>query len=642
VDELLIVGNIPEFRGKEPGWFRRNQKNIEHGTHLNPLLGRFSYVIKRGEHRGMRKLIERLVDFSYEMTTWPESKGEFTIRGGAVILSPINEASIWRIEYFGQNIEEIEIVSSKEPIYSRRAKDKHKLFEYLRDGDYIVHENHGIGIWRGIKAEQGRDYFYIEYRGPRGGAADSLMVPTSEYARIGPYIGFRTPQVTRLGTPMWARNIKKTKEDAVAFARKLLTIHAERSLTKRDPYSINVDLESQIISSFSHVDTMPQKRVLNEIFSDLESSTPMDRILLGDVGFGKTELALRASARVAATGKQVAVLSPTTLLADQHFSTWRARLEKFAFNIVCLSRLQSAGVIKKSLKDIKEGKTDIVIGTHRLLSKDVLWRDLGLIIIDEEQRFGVKAKEHLKNLKKEIDVLTLSATPLPRTLSLALTHIKKMSVLEEGPLGRVAPQTMVLPFNKEMIKRSIEFEVGRGGQIYVLESRIHKIPKTLNMLRDLVPNRKIGYLHGRMSEKQLVDTMSKFREKKIEILVSTTIIENGIDLADVNTLIVTDSTMYGLSDMHQLRGRVGRSNTQAYAYFFYNKERLTTKAEARLDTLQDTQFLGSGSVIAEKDLEMRGAGNILGREQSGAAGRVGLNLYSQFLAEAVEKLRHSG
>jgi len=639
VNELLVVSNIPEFRDKNPEWFVRNQKNIAKGIHQNQLWARNSFLIARGSRLGMRTAIERLIEFQYEMTTWPEVRGEFSVRGGSLILSPLNEKTIIRIEFFGNTVESIER-TTKQEAREQKKRDSHKLFEYLHDGDYVVHELHGIGIWRGIVKEDDNKYFLLEYRGPRGGGADTLLVPTTEQKRITPYIGFRIPHVTRLGTPMWKHVLKKTREDAVAFAKELLSRHAARQIAKRAPVQPRPDIEHHIESDFLFEETPAQKKALREIMADLESEQPMDRILLGDVGFGKTEVALRASIRVAASGKQVAVLAPTTLLAAQHATTWKKRLEHSPLIVSTLSRIQNQTEIKQTLTAIKDGKTDIIIGTHRLLSKDVHWKNLGLLIVDEEQRFGVRAKEHLKNLKRDVDVLTLSATPLPRTLSLALARIKKMSVLEEAPTGRLAPETAVLPFHERMMKAALERELERNGQVYVLESRIHKIPKTLEFIRHMLPDRKIGYLHGRVSEKQLVETMNKFREKEIEILVSTTIIENGIDLHDVNTLIVTDSNMFGLADLHQLRGRVGRSTIQAYAYFFYDPRKMTPKAERRLDVLQETQFLGAGTVIAEKDLEMRGAGNILGKEQSGVAGRVGLNLYSQFLAEAVERLQN--
>lgn len=631
---------LPEFIDKEPSWFLRNRSNIEHGRAQHDFWRRNTLTVTPQWQTGMRGLVEHLLALHYTMNAWPEQKGEFSLRGGALIIAPINTHELWRIDFFGNHIESIEKIDHGErPDHASNKKTQHTLFEYLRSGDFVVHQDHGIGIWRGIQKETQGDYFLIEYRGPKGGEADTLLVPVSESHRITPYIGFRTPPVSRLGTPLWKKTLKKTKDDAVAFAKKLLTIYAERSVVTRTPIRIVPEIEAQLASSFPHTETDAQKRVLDEITKDLAGPAPMDRILIGDVGFGKTEIALRASVRVAASGKQVAVLAPTTLLAEQHYRTWSERLKDFPLAVRRLSRLDDKANEKKSIEEIARGTVDIVIGTHRLLSKDVVFKNLGLLVVDEEQRFGVKAKEHLKDLKKDIDVLTLSATPLPRTLSLALSRVKRMSVLDEAPEGRIAPQTFVLPYDTTLVKSAIEQEISHGGQIYFLQNRIGKIPTTLKELSVLLPSRKIGYIHGRMGEKKMIETMNQFRNKEIEILISTTIIENGIDLSDVNTLIVSDAIMYGLADLHQLRGRVGRGSQQSYAYFFYDRGKLPPKAGARLDVLEATQFLGAGSVIAEKDLEMRGAGNILGREQSGVAGRVGLNLYSQFLAEAVEKLR---
>lgn len=588
----------------------------------------------------MRALIERLLEMHYSLAPWPEHIGEFSIRGGSLILSPINETGLWRIEFFGNTVETIEKLDPKiHATEIQKHQKKHSLFEYLRSGDFVVHQDHGIGVWRGISKEKEQEYFLIEYRGPKGGEPDTLMVPVSESHRITPYIGFRTPQVSRLGTPIWKQTLKKTKEDAVAFARQLLSVYAEREVARRAPILFSKELEKDLSTSFAFSETPSQLEVLHDIEKDLSSTSPMDRIVIGDVGFGKTEIALRASAHVAQAGFQVAILAPTTILADQHYHIWRKRLSNLGFEVALLSRLASEVEQEATIKRLALGSVDIVVGTHRLLSKDIAFKNLGMLIVDEEQRFGVRAKEHLKDMKKDINVLTLSATPLPRTLSLALSHIKRMSVLEAPPEGRVAPDTFVLPYNEELVKNAIEREIARNGQIYYLQNRIRKIPQTLKDLERLLPKAKIGYIHGRMGEKRMVEVMNDFREGKIEVLVSTTIIENGIDLASVNTLIVSDAIMYGLSDLHQLRGRIGRGNQEAFAYFFYDRGKLPPKAEARLDVLQATQFLGAGSVIAEKDLEMRGAGNILGREQSGVAGRVGLNLYSQFLADAVEKLR---
>jgi len=609
--------------------------------HEQPFWERNTLSLSKEWSGGMRTLIEKFVTLGYIIAPWPEKKGEFTIRGGTVIIAPINENHLYRVDFFGNAIDEIGIVSGGRNAVEKEAARERKLFEYLESGDYVVHQDHGVGVWRGITREDHKKYFCIEYRGPREGAPDTLLVPVGEEKRITPYIGFRKPPVTRLGTPMWKRIVKKTKEDALEFAKKLLTIHASRELARRAQYAPYPELEEKIASDFLHIETPSQMRALADVMNDLERPHPMDRILMGDVGFGKTEIALRASIRVAANGYQAALLAPTTLLADQHYRTWSRRLENSPIKVSRLTRLEQASEERKILHGIREGKTDIVVGTHRLLSRDVLWKNLGLLIIDEEQRFGVAAKEHLKSLKKELDVLTLSATPLPRTLSLGLSRLKHMSTLEDAPLGRRAPHTFVLPRAEDMIKRAIERELEREGQIYFLEGRIRHIPRALEILTNMLPERRIGYIHGRLPEKILIETMERFRSREIEILISTTIIENGIDLSSVNTLIVSDATLFGLSELHQLRGRVGRGALESYAYFLYHSGRLSDEARRRLDILSSTQFLGAGQIIAERDLEMRGAGNILGREQSGSARLVGLNLYSQFLAEAIERLHNT-
>lgn len=640
-DELLIASRISEFEDKSPAWFRHNRRNIEHGANFNPFWERNLVVVTENWSGGLRKLVERILALGYLPNSWPEHKGEFALRGGAILIFPVNEKSVWRVEFFGNSIDSIEPVPSKIEKVQKDKRRHQSIFEYLKDGDYVVHQDHGIGLWRGITREHGGEYYLIEYSGPRGGTADTLLVPVSESKRITPYLGFRAPRISRLGTPIWKQTVRHTRDDAVAFAKQLLAIHATRAVAARASYHAFPELEEKIASSFPYDETFAQKRALLDIMRDLTHNTPMDRIVLGDVGFGKTEIALRASVRVASAGKQVAILAPTTLLCDQHFELWKKRLAGLPLHVARLSRLEPRSAQAKIIKAISAGSVDIIVGTHRLLSADVAFKNLGLLIIDEEQRFGVRAKEHLKEMRSALDVLTLSATPLPRTLSLALSQLKNMSVLDEGPAGRRAPNSFVVPFDEEIIKHALRHELDRGGQIYYLENRIRKFPETLKFIESLVPARRVGAIHGRMTERELIKTMEKFRAGKIEILISTTIIENGLDLAGANTLIVADASRYGLAQLHQLRGRIGRRDAESFAYFLYNPERLDKKASDRLDVIANTQFLGAGSVIAEKDLELRGAGNILGREQSGAANRVGLNLYSQFLAEAVEQLQNS-
>lgn len=507
----------------------------------------------------------------------------------------------------------------------------------FHQGDYIVHLDHGIGIFRG---ERDND-FVIEYAPPkdRANTPDTLYVPKNLIKKLSPYLGFKKPQLHRLGTPTWSFTKKKAKEDIVAFAKELLKTLAERKGAGRAPYESFREMEEELISNFRHEYTLDQKRALEEIFSDMSRSAPMDRILTGDVGFGKTEVAVLAAFRAVLNKKQVGVLAPTTILADQHTDVFKKRLEEFGVEVERLTRLESKENLKKIFKKAENGSADIVIGTHKILTKDLKFRNLGLLIIDEEQKFGVAHKEKFKTLNPTLDILTLSATPIPRTLHLALSGIRKISSIETPPLGRLEIKTYALPKNQKIIKDAIAFELARKGQIYFLANRIHKIPQLLDELKRLKLKMRIGILHGRMDEKSIVRTMHDFRGQKIDLLVSTTIIENGLDLSNVNTIIVEDSTKLGLAQAHQLRGRIGRGEKEAFAYFLYPTQRLKERAAERLEALERYSWLGAGLELAKKDLEIRGAGNILGRAQSGIAFRIGLNLYFQLLEDAVEELK---
>ena len=365
----------------------------------------------------------------------------------------------------------------------------------------------------------------------------------------------------------------------------------------------------------------------------------MDRIVCGDVGFGKTEIAIRTALLAVANNRQTALICPTTILANQHFNNFKERFKKFPVQVAMLSRLQSKKEQKKIIENLKGGKIDIIIGTHRILSSDVGFKNLQLLIIDDEQRFGVKQKEKLRQLKLSLDVLSLSATPIPRTIYLALSSFKNISLIQTPPKGRIAINTQVLPYNSKIIKEAIKFELKRNGQVYFLHNRVQTIEKTKQELQKLIPEAKIAAIHGKMPEKQLIKTMSGFSRRDIDVLVATTIIENGLDFPNVNTIIIENALKLGLSQAHQIRGRVGRSNIESFAYMFFYKKNITPLAKERLKTLEDEKELGAGYRIAIKDLELRGAGNILGKEQSGAINKIGLNLYCQVLSEAVEKLR---
>jgi len=398
------------------------------------------------------------------------------------------------------------------------------------------------------------------------------------------------------------------------------------------------EIDFQLASSFQYTETPDQIQVIEEIEKDLEKNRPIDRLICGDVGFGKTEIALRTMIRVVNSGFQAVMICPTTILANQHFQNFKERLKNLPVKIDLLSRLQSKREQKEIIKKLREGKIDIVIGTHRILSKDVAFKNLGILVIDDEQRFGVRQKEKLRKMRSSLDILSLSATPIPRTLYLALSSLKKISLIQTPPLGRLPVKTFILPWSEKVIKEALESEISRGGQIYYLHNRIETIGVVKKLLENLVPEARIGIAHGRLKEKELTKAMTKFQNKIIDVLIATTIIENGLDFPNVNTLIVADATKLGLAQAYQIRGRVGRSHIRAFAYFMYGKN-LSEKAKKRLKALKEAEALGSGYKIALKDLEIRGAGNVLGREQSGNINQVGLNLYCQMLSEAIEKLK---
>lgn len=636
LNTLLIVGLTPYFLEKPVLWWEENEADIIKKRKLNPTWTKNTFFVEEGERIKQGEFLRQVSDLEYEKVFEKIYPGTFKVLGSVVIIFPINKKIPYAVEFLGNFVESVREHSLVEK-EGWKLKPKDALIK-LSDGDYVVHIDHGIGIFRGTVEKNGEGYFKIEYAPPREGAQpDALFVPVSEKKRIEPYYGLERPRLNRLGTQFWTKTKKKSREEIIAFAQELIKIYRNRVIQKRLPY-LPDGLEKNVWESFEHELTQSQERAMEEIFKDMSKDEPMERILTGDVGFGKTELALRASLRAALSGRQTAILAPTTVLADQHFSVFSKRLKSLPAKIEMASRLNFPQKNKKILKELKEGGVDIIIGTHRLFSKDVAFKNLGLVVIDEEQRFGVRHKEHFKNFYPQTDILSLSATPIPRTLAFSLAGIRPASQIEEAPRGRKAPLTQVLPFSKKLIKEAIQAELKRKGQIYYVTNRIKTIPETIKMLKELNFRAETGAIHGRMAEKNIIETMRDFRDKKIKILVSTTIIENGLDISSVNTLIVENSALLGLSQAHQLRGRIGRGEEQAMAYFLYNPKNLAPKAEKRLNNLLDFQELGSGMEIAKRDLEIRGAGNILGREQSGIANRIGWNLYFQFINEAVENL----
>ncbi|WP_409276188.1 transcription-repair coupling factor [Neobacillus sp. SCS-31] len=541
-------------------------------------------------------------------------------------------------------------VITEEELFSKRPKksrqrqklsnaERIKSYSELKVGDYVVHVNHGIGKYLGIETlvinGLHKDYLHIRYQG-----TDKLYVPVEQIDLVQKYVGSegKEPKIYKLGGSDWKRVKKKVQSSVQDIADDLIKLYAEREAAVGYAFSPDGDMQREFDSSFPYQETEDQLRSIHEIKRDMEKPRPMDRLLCGDVGYGKTEVAIRAAFKAIADGKQVAFLVPTTILAQQHYETIRERFQDYPINIGLLSRFRSRKQQTETIKGLKAGTVDIVVGTHRLLSKDVVYRDIGLLIIDEEQRFGVTHKEKIKQLKTNVDVLTLTATPIPRTLHMSMLGVRDLSVIETPPENRFPIQTYVMEYNGMLVKEAIERELARDGQVYFLYNRVEDIERKAEEISVLVPDARVTYAHGQMSENELESVMISFLAGEFDVLVSTTIIETGVDIPNVNTLIVHDADRMGLSQLYQLRGRVGRSNRIAYAYFTYRKDKVLTEvAEKRLHAIKEFTELGSGFKIAMRDLSIRGAGNLLGAQQHGFIDSVGFDLYSQMLKEAIEE-----
>jgi transcription-repair coupling factor (superfamily II helicase) len=516
-------------------------------------------------------------------------------------------------------------------------------FSELRVGDYVVHEDHGVARFAGFETREvggvTRDYLYLEYKGE-----DRVYVPTDQLAKLSRYVGAGgEPTLSALGGKRWQNMKARARKAAGALAGELLNLYAERRFRKGHAFPPDGEWQIAMETAFPYRETADQVVAIEAVKADMESERPMDRLVCGDVGFGKTEVALRAAVKAASDGKQVMVLVPTTILAQQHYGTFRERLADLPFRVEGVSRLRPPAEVKAILKDFGEGKVDVLIGTHRLLSRDVRAKDLGLVVVDEEQRFGVKQKELLRQLKLKVDVLALSATPIPRTLQMSLAGLRDISVIETPPEGRRPVRTYVGPYDEDLVGKAIRRELEREGQAFVLHNRIDSLPETTERLRALVPGARFLEAHGQMDEHQLEETMLAFLRGDADVLVTTTIIESGLDIPTANTLIVERADQLGLSQAYQIRGRVGRSRERAFAYLLYpSAEALTEEAAARLSTLADHTELGSGFRIAMRDLDIRGAGNLLGDEQSGHVAAVGFELYCQMIDEAVAEASAAG
>ncbi|MBU6414668.1 DEAD/DEAH box helicase [Patescibacteria group bacterium] len=637
--EFVVAAIIPQFLERGVLWFKENKEKVKAAVKTQPFWKQNILVLEKDRVIKPSELLRIIGDFGYERARIIFGKGEFAQRGNIIDIWPINEEKLFRIEFFGNKIENIIALEKDAALPERKNFKRHQTSKEFSAGNYVVHLDHGIGIFKEIRD----NYFVVEYAPPRIGAeSDLLKVPLEQKKRLSPYVGFETPTIHRLGGTTWLTVKKKAKESAEKLAQELVALYAKRECAERMPYAED-DMEKEFAGLFEYAETPDQLRALKEIFHDLERPRPMDRILCGDVGFGKTEIAMRAAFRAVLNNKQVALIAPTAILAEEHLRTFQNRFAHFPVKIASLSRLTKPREAKSMLGKLKNGEIDIVIGTHRLLSRDVAFKNIGLIVVDEEQRFGVKQKEKFKSMRSEIDILSLSATPIPRTLHLALARLRDISVIETPPEGRVAVKNFVLPYSAKTIRRAIENELARNGQIYFLHNRVETIAlareKLIRLLKH-IPHAHIEIIHGRMPEQEMMRSLEKFRNRECNILLATTIIENGLDFSNANTLIVDNAARLGLAQAYQIRGRIGRGNEQAYAYFFYRSQHLTESALQRLTALQEFEELGSGYGIALRDLEIRGSGNVLGREQSGAINKVGLNLYSQILADAVEQFGH--
>ncbi|MDD5166726.1 MAG: transcription-repair coupling factor [Candidatus Omnitrophica bacterium] len=600
-----------------------------------------------------------LIDFNYKRQDKAAEEGDFSRRGEIIDIFPFTFELPIRIELDVEKIASIKTFNPSTgaglwehkiviilPVTKSHAtktisfKEDFPLDNFLdlNPGDYVVHTQYGIGRFLGIKKIEIKakltDHMVIEYD-----REEKLYVPIEQMHLVQKYVAFQTrkPKLYRLGSKEWQRTKERTKKGIQKLAWEFLNLQAMRLSVQGFAYSADTEWQKEFEATFPYQETPDQIKATQEVKADMESSRPMDRLLCGDVGYGKTEVAMRSAFKATQDSRQVAFLVPTTILAEQHYQNFSSRLGNFPINIAMLCRFKTGAEQKKIIEGVEKGNIDIVIGTHRLLSDDIKFKDLGLVIIDEEQRFGVKAKEKLKALRLTSDILTLTATPIPRTLYMSLMAAKDLSVINTPPQNRLPIKTIVVEYDDALIEQAISKEIRRKGQVYFVHNRIHDIEKLKEKITRILPSdTKVAIAHGQMPPRVLERVMLDFLKKKIDVLICTMIIESGIDIPSVNTIIVTDAHAFGLSDLHQLRGRVGRFNRSAYAYFTIPKNAiLDTDAKKRLDAIQKHSQLGAGFNIAMEDLELRGAGNLLGVEQHGFITCIGFDLYCRLLREAI-------
>ncbi|MBN2101161.1 DEAD/DEAH box helicase [Candidatus Dojkabacteria bacterium] len=630
-----------------------------------------------------------LLNLDFRNTEWGEEKIRNALRSGWDVLFVINhnndralqiKEGFPEIKIFEEDLAsgfESEqagvIVLTDQELWGtvklgRGAKPKDKFTGLvageISPGEYVVHEDHGVALYTGINVQGDEKYLELKYA-----KEDRLLVPFNVAGKITKYVGVGgfVPKLTRLGGGEWKRIRTRVKKSVRKLAMQLLRLYALREMAKSEALKTDISDLKSFESDFPFVETEDQIQAIEEVKSDLGKGKPMDRLLVGDVGFGKTEVAMRAAFISVSNGKQVAVLAPTTVLVEQHYNVFKSRMEKYGINVAALSRFLGEDEAQDVVDRVAQGKVDIVVGTHRLLSKDVSFKDLGLLVIDEEQKFGVSQKEKLKGVRVDTHVLSMSATPIPRTLNMALSGVRDISVIATPPIGRKPVKNVVGKFNWNDVKEAILEEVKRGGQVYYVHNRVRSIENIKAKLQELLPKVRFVVGHGQMGSDQLSKVMRDFNERKYDVLICSTIIENGLDMPNVNTLVVDRAEMFGLAQLYQLRGRVGRGLTQAHAYFFYHgvdEERLVRRefsesgtisdeeglgdkvvlwkaARQRLNAIRQLEELGSGFGLAQKDLEIRGAGNFLGREQHGNVSSIGFTLYCRLLGELVEEMKNN-
>ncbi|MBI3601539.1 MAG: transcription-repair coupling factor [Candidatus Omnitrophica bacterium] len=612
-----------------------------------------------GQNIHFDDVIKILVAFGFFRATKVFKEGEFALRGGILDIYPANFEVPLRIDTeddvihsitgfdlsSGKMIEEHQIViilpfkTSFQAVFSSEIPLNN--FVDIEAGDLVVHNNHGIGRFLGIREFelnwQKKEHLIIEYKD-----GDRLFVPKHDLHLVQKYVTFtkKTTRLNKLGSKEWAATRRAIEKKLKQMAAELLRIQALRTQLAGYAFSKDTDWQREFEARFPYQETPDQMKATMEVKKDMEEAGPMDRLICGDVGYGKTEVAMRAAFKAVMDHKQAAILVPTTILAEQHYYNFTKRLEGFPVKVAMLSRFRTKSEQTAIIRELQEGKVDIIIGTHRLLSKDIAFKDLGLVIIDEEQRFGVKSKEKLKTFRLLADVLTLSATPIPRTLYMALAGARDMSVIATPPTNRLSVKTQIIPFDEEIIEEAIGRELARHGQVFFLHNRVDNIEIIAQSIKYMVPQARVEIAHGQMSGRLLEEIMLKFLQQKIDVLVCTTIVESGIDVPSANTLIVNRADQFGLSELHQLRGRVGRLDVQAWAYLIVpSNQALSEVSKQRLKAIEKYSDLGAGFHIAFEDLQIRGAGNLLGAQQHGFISSIGFDLYCRMLKESIEHLK---